>query len=237
MSVRISVESLSGCAWNGCPSQRGIRTLAHMRHLAAVSDLPINADFESGFAATPEGVFESVGLAIDTGIAGLSIEDSTGDPSNPLREKSEAIERLHAARAAIDANGGDTLLVGRAENYFVGRPGLDDVIERLVAYSEAGADCLYAPGIKTREEIRAVVQAVAPKPVNVLIGWATDLTVEELSEMGVRRISVGGALARAAWGRFISAARIMTEEGRFDGFLDAPTGADLNKFFSSVTSR
>ncbi|WP_367394236.1 oxaloacetate decarboxylase [Pseudomonas sp. X4] len=230
----------SGYAWSQAQADGQLSrldTLAHMRHLAAVSDLPINADFESGFAATPEGVFESVGLAIDTGIAGLSIEDSTGDPSNPLREKSEAIERLHAARAAIDANGGDTLLVGRAENYFVGRPGLDDVIERLVAYSEAGADCLYAPGIKTREEIRAVVQAVAPKPVNVLIGWATDLTVEELSEMGVRRISVGGALARAAWGRFISAARIMTEEGRFDGFLDAPTGADLNKFFSSVTSR
>lgn len=230
----------SGYAWSQAQADGQLSrfdTLAHMRYLVAVSNLPINADFESGYAATPEGVFESVSLALDTGIAGLSIEDSTGDPSNPLREKSEAIERLQAARAAIDANGGDTLLVGRAENYFVGRPGLDDVIERLVAYSEAGADCLYAPGIKTREEIRAVVQAVAPKPVNVLIGWATDLTVEELSEMGVRRISVGGGLARAAWGGFISAARIMTDEGRFDGFLDTPIGAELNKLFSSVPFR
>lgn len=167
-----------------------------MRYMAAMSDLPINADFESGFGATPEAVFDSVSLALETGVAGLSIEDSSGDPTQPVRDKAQAVERLQAARAAIDAGGGDTLLVGRAENYFVGRPDLDDTVERLLAYSQAGADCLYAPGLRTREEIQTVVQAIAPKPVNVLIGWNSELTVEALAELGVRRISVGGAGAR-----------------------------------------
>ncbi len=127
-------------------------TLAHMRYMAAMSDLPINADFESGFGATPEAVFDSVSLALETGVAGPSIEDSTGDPAQPVRDKAQAVERLQAARAAIDAGGGDTLLVGRAENYFIGRPDLDDTVERLLAYSQAGADCLYAPGLRTRED-------------------------------------------------------------------------------------
>ncbi|MFL9812630.1 isocitrate lyase/phosphoenolpyruvate mutase family protein [Stutzerimonas sp. VN223-3] len=230
----------SGYAWSQAQADGQLSrfdTLSHMRYMAAISDLPINADFESGYALTAEEVFESVSMAVDTGVAGLSIEDSTGDPKQPLRDKSEAVERLQAARAAIDANGGDTLLVGRAENYFVGRPDLDDTIERLLAYSDAGADCLYAPGLKTREEIQAVVSAVAPKPVNVLIGWASDLSVQDLADLGVRRISVGGALARAAWGGFITAARTMSEQGRFDGFIDTPSGAELNKLFGSTTPR
>ncbi|QQN50499.1 isocitrate lyase/PEP mutase family protein [Stutzerimonas balearica] len=212
-------------------------TLAHMRYMAAMSDLPINADFESGFGATPEAVFDSVSLALETGVAGLSIEDSTGDPAQPVRGRAQAVERLQAARAAIDAGGGDTLLVGRAENYFVGRPDLDDTVERLLAYSQAGADCLYAPGLRTREEIQTVVQAVAPKPVNVLIGWNSELTVEALAELGVRRISVGGALARAAWGGFIDAARRMIEQGRFDGFGGTPSGAELNELLRRAEPR
>ncbi|NKQ12604.1 isocitrate lyase/PEP mutase family protein [Pseudomonas sp. SST3] len=226
----------SGYAWSQSRADGQLSrsdTLAHMRYMAAISNLPINADFESGYAMTAEGIFESVSMAVDTGVAGLSIEDSTGDSRQPLRDKSEAVERMQAARAAIDANGGDTLLVGRAENYFVDRPDLDDTIERLLAYSDAGADCLYAPGLKTRKEIQTVVSAVAPKPVNVLIGWASDLSVQDLADLGVRRISVGGALARAAWGGFITAARTMSEQGRFDGFIDTPSGAELDKLFGS----
>lgn len=222
----------SGYAWSQARADGQLArsdTLAHLRYLAAATDLPINADFESGFGLGPDEVFESVGLAVDTGVAGLSIEDSTGDPRRPLRDRSEAVDRLLAARAAIDAKGGDTLLVGQ--------PGLDDVIKRLVAYSEAGADCLYAPGIRTREEIRAIVEALAPKPVNVLIGWTTDLTVADLADMGVRRISVGGALARLAWSGFIAAARMMSEEGRFDGFAGIPTGTELNELFATGTHR
>jgi len=135
------------------------------------------------------------------------------------------------ARAVIDELGGDVLLVGRAENFFVGVPDLDDAIARLQAYAEAGADCLYAPGIRTREEIAAVVAAVAPKPVNVLIGWDSELTVSELEDLGVRRISVGGAMARAAWGGFLQSARRIAEEGRFDGFAGAASGQELNGLF------
>ena len=169
-------------------------------------------------------------LAVETGVAGISIEDSTGQAEAPLRDLAGAVARIRAARAAIDAAGGDTLLVGRAENFFVGRPDLDDAIARLKAYSEAGADCLYAPGIRTPEQIRAVVQAVAPKPVNVLIGWPSELTLQDLAGLGVRRVSVGGALARAAWGGFLRAARGIAE-GHFDGFAGAAAGAGLNGLF------
>ncbi|WP_372592571.1 oxaloacetate decarboxylase, partial [Guyparkeria sp.] len=200
----------SGYAWS-CGRADGqlsrAETLAHMRAMVDATGLPVNADFESGFAETADGVTESVGLAVETGVAGISIEDSTGDPNKPLRAIGESVERIRAARAAIDAKGGDTLLVGRAENFFVGRPDLDDTLLRLTAYADAGADCLYAPGIKTRDEIRAVVSAVAPEPVNVLIGWDSDLSVQDLADLGVRRISLGGALARAAWGGFMQAAR------------------------------
>jgi len=240
LGYRALATTSAGYAWSQGQADGQLSrddTVAHMRYMATMSDLPINADFESGFGATPEAVFDSVSLALETGVAGLSIEDSSGDPAQPVRDKAQAVERLQAARAAIDAGGRDTLLVGRAENYFVGRPDLDDTVERLLAYSQAGADCLYAPGLRTREEIQTVVQAVAPKPVNVLIGWNSELTVEALAELGVRRISVGGALARAAWGGFIDAARRMIEQGRFDGFGGTPSGAELNELMRHTEPR
>jgi 2-methylisocitrate lyase-like PEP mutase family enzyme len=224
----------SGYAWS-CARADGQmprdEVLAHMRYMVQATDLPVNADFESGYAATPEGVAESVRMAIETGVAGISIEDATGEPREPLRELAEATERMCAAREAIDAGGGETLLIGRAENFIVDRPDLDDTIARLKAYADAGADCLYAPGLKTREQISTVVTAIAPKPVNVLIGWDSDLTVQDLASLGVRRISVGGALARAAWAGFLHAARSIAEHGRFDGFANTTSGADLDALF------
>ena len=224
----------SGHAWSqgladGAQSRDTV--LAHLRDIVAATDLPVNADFENGFAPDPQGVAESVRLAVETGVAGLSIEDSTGNAADPLFPIDIAVERLRAARKAIDAAGGDTLLVGRAENFFAGRPDLDDTIARLKAYAAAGADCLYAPGIKTREQIAAVVAAVAPKPVNLLVGGASELTMKDIAELGVRRVSVGGGLARAAWGGFIQAARTLAEQGRFDGFANAAAGNELNAFF------
>ena len=225
----------SGFAWSQGRPDNGISrdmALAHLRDIVAATDLPVNADFESGFAVDAAGVAESVRLAVGTGVAGLSIEDSTGDAARPLYELSVAVERIRAARAAIDQTGGDTLLVGRAECFFVGRPDLGEVIERLKAYAHAGADCLYAPGIRTREQITAVVAAVAPKPVNLLVGSTTDLTMQDISALGVRRVSVGGALARSAWGGFIRAARLIAEQGKFDGFANAASGNELNAFFA-----
>jgi 2-methylisocitrate lyase-like PEP mutase family enzyme len=193
--------------------------------------LPINADFESGFARDAAGVAESVRLAVETGVAGLSIEDSTGDEAAPLYLMDVAVERIRAARRAIDAAGGDTLLVGRSEGFIVGRPDLAETLARLKAYANAGADCLYAPGIRTRDQIRAVVDAVAPKPVNLLIGWVSDMRVDDAAALGIRRISVGGALARTAWGGFMRAAKTIAEHGRFDGFADAASGVELDKLF------
>lgn len=224
----------SGFAWSqGQPDGGSSRdqVLAHLHQLAAATDLPLNADFESGYASDAAGVAESVRLAVDTGIAGLSIEDSTGDPAKPLYDLATALERLRAARKAIDKAGGDVLLVGRAENFLVGRPDLDDTIARLKAYSQAGADCLYAPGIATPDQIRAIVTAVAPKPVNLLVGSASKLTVQAISSLGVRRISVGGALARSAWAAFMRTARSLAEQGQFDAFSDAASGRELNSFF------
>jgi len=228
----------SGHAWSiGRPDGAVSRatTLEHMRAMVDATALPVNADFESGFADRPDGVAESVRMAVATGVAGLSIEDSTGDPDGPLRDLPDAVARLRAARAAIDAAGGDTLLVGRAENFFVGRPDLDDTLTRLKAYAEAGADCLYAPGIRSREQIAAVVAAVAPKPVNLLIGSASEFTVADVAALGVRRISVGGALARATWGGFLRAARTLAEQGRFDGLADALSGQHLNAAFGNAS--
>jgi 2-methylisocitrate lyase-like PEP mutase family enzyme len=206
--------------------------LTHVAELAAATDLPVNADFEAGYAHDPAGVAESVRLCVETGVAGLSIEDSTGDTQKPLYDLDDALARLRAARAAIDKSGGDVLLTGRAECFLVRHPdALNESIRRLVAYSAAGADCLYAPGMRKREEIAAVVQAVAPKPVNLLIGFASELTVKDISELGVRRISVGSALARTAWGAFAKTAAEIAEKGRFDGFAGIPTTADLNKLF------
>ncbi len=231
----------SGMAWAlGHPDNHVQRehVLAHLRQIVATTDLPVNADFESGFGADAAGVAESVALAVETGVAGLSIEDSTGDPAQPLFALDEAVGRMRAARQAIDQHGGDTMLVGRAEGFLWGRPDLEETIVRLQAYAQAGADCLYAPGLKTREQISAVVKAVAPKPVNLLIGSATSgLTVQDAAELGVRRISVGGALARSAWGGFMRAAKLIAEEGRFDAFVDAASGMEINKFFSQHPGR
>lgn len=224
----------SGFAWSHGQADGAIArdaVLAHLRELVAATSLPVNADFENGFGADPQAVAQSVRLAVETGVAGLSIEDSTGHVDAPLFPIEVAVERMRAARGAIDAAGGDTLLIGRAENFFAGRPDLDDAIARLKAYAEAGADCLYAPGIKTREQIAAVVAAVAPKPVNLLVGATSELTMKDIEALGVRRVSVGGAMARAAWGGFIRAARTLADEGRFDGFADAAPGAELNAFF------
>lgn len=234
LGFKALASTSSGHAWSmGRPDGAISRdmTLAHLRTLVAATDLPVNADFESGFGLGPQEVAESVRMALDTGVAGLSIEDSTGDAANPLRSIEDAVARLRAARAAIDEAGGSTLLVGRAENFFVGRPDLDDTIARLKAYAEAGADCLYAPGIRSAEQIRAVVAAVAPKPVNLLIGGASEWSLQDAEAMGVRRISVGGALARAAWGGFLHAARSIAETERFDAFAQATPGAELNGFF------
>ena len=211
--------------------------LAHVRTIVEASDVPVNADFESGFAADPEGVGESVRLCVATGVAGLSIEDSTGADDAPLFELAEAVVRLRAARAAIDRAGGEVVLTARAECFVVGRPDLRDAIRRLVAYAEAGADCLYAPGLTTAEQIAAVVQAVAPKPVNVLMSSPSDLTVGRLADLGVHRISVGSGLARAAWGGFIRAARQIAETGRFDALGDAMPFGDLNAFFRADGAR
>ena len=205
--------------------------LTHLREIVEATDLPVNADFESGFARDAVGVAESVRLAVETGIAGVSIEDSTGDAAHPLNDVVTAVSRLRAARGAIDKVGGDCLLVGRAECFLVGRPDLDETIHRLRAYAQAGADCLYAPGIKTREQIAAVVASVAPKPVNLLIGSVTGLTMADVAALGVRRVSVGGALARAAWGAFSNAAKLIADQGAFDGFAQAASGDQLDTFF------
>ena len=230
----------SGFAWTHGRSDGDLSRaliLEHLREIVAATDLPVNADFESGFAADPQGVYESVRLAIETGVAGLSIEDSTGDAAEPLHDVAVAVARLRAARRAIDDAGGDTLLVGRAENFFVGRPDLDDTLARLKAYAAAGADCLYAPGLRSREQIAAAVAAVAPKPVNLLVGSASELTLKDIAALGVRRVSVGGAMARAAWGGFMRAARSIAEHGRFDGFEGAAPGAELNALFQDEAAK
>lgn len=224
----------SGFAWSHAQADGAMhreQVLAHLRDLVAATDLPVNADFENGFGDTPEAVAESVRMAVATGVAGLSIEDATGNANDPLFDMPTAVTRLRAARQAIDETGGAVLLVGRAENFFVGRPDLPDTIARLQAYAQAGADCLYAPGIQTREQIMAVVQAVAPKPVNLLVGSAIDLTLADIAALGVRRVSVGGALARTAWGGFMRAAQLLRQEGRFDGLAGAASGKDLNRLF------
>jgi 2-methylisocitrate lyase-like PEP mutase family enzyme len=203
--------------------------LAHIRELVEATDVPVNADFENGYADDPDGVAENVRRCVDAGVAGLSIEDASGQKEQPLYDIGHAVERIRAARAAIGDSG--VLLVGRAECFLVGRPEIDEVIRRLSAYAEAGADCLYAPGIRTREHIAAVVAAVAPKPVNILIGAPIGLTMADAAALGVRRVSVGGALARAAWGGFIRAAKELAEHGRFDGFADAAPHAELQEFF------
>ncbi|MGB3070372.1 MAG: isocitrate lyase/phosphoenolpyruvate mutase family protein [Ottowia sp.] len=235
LGFKALASTSSGLAWSlgQADNKLSLETvLAHLRDIVEATDLPVNADFEGGFAENPQGVWESVARAVATGVAGLSIEDSTGDAADPVRSVADAVARMKAARGAIDGAGGEVLLVGRAENFIVGRPDLADTIVRLKAYSEAGADVLYAPGISRKEDIAAVVAAVAPKPVNLLVGSASTLTVAEIAALGVRRISVGGALARSAWGGFTRAAQTLAEQGRFDGFADAAPGSQLNALFN-----
>jgi 2-methylisocitrate lyase-like PEP mutase family enzyme len=235
----------SGFAWSrgradNTPTLDAI--LAHLADLAAAVDVPLNADFENGFGADAAGVGESVRLAVETGIAGLSIEDSigprlqrpagaVGSPPGPLFDLEAAVERVRAARRAIDTAGEDVLLIGRAEGFLVGRPDIDEAVARLVAYAHAGADCLYAPGIQSPEHIRRVVEAVHPKPVNVLVMAPATQSLRQFAELGVRRVSVGGALARAAWGGFMHAAREIAEHGRFDALANAASGRSLNTLF------
>jgi 2-methylisocitrate lyase-like PEP mutase family enzyme len=206
--------------------------LGHIAEIVAATELPVSADFESGYAHDPEGVAANVTACIATGVAGLSIEDSTGDANKPLYDLDRAVERIRAARAAVDATGAGVVLTARAECYLVGHPEpLAESIRRLQAYAEAGADVLYAPGPRKRDDIRAIVEAVAPKPVNVIMSSNTGLTVDDLAGLGVRRISVGSALARAAWTGFIRAATGIAREGRFNGFDGTVGFGELNDFF------
>src|ERR1700739_2425912 len=209
------------------------QVLAHFAEIAAASDVPLNADFEDGFADTLDGLADSVVKCIATGVAGLSIEDSPNDGKTPLYDLEVAVSRVKAARAAIDRAGGDVVFTARAENFVRGVNDLDDAIRRLKAYAAAGADCLYAPGINKREQIEAVVKAVAPKPVNFLNSGAFGFTVADLAAMGVRRISVGGSLARVAMHAFIRTATEIAKDGKFDGFAGLITNQELNKFFAA----
>ena len=195
--------------------------LDHLRAIAAAVTVPVNADFEGGYAVAPADVAANVGLAAETGIAGLSIEDSSGDEAEPLFELTLAEDRIAAARQAIEETGTGVLLTGRSEGIVCGRPDIDDTIRRLRAYAEAGADCLYAPRIDQPEHVTAIVEAVAPKPVNLLVN-APFVTVEEAARLGVRRISVGGTLARTAWGGFLDAAREIADAGTFTRFEGLP---------------
>jgi methylisocitrate lyase len=224
----------SGIAWSLGTSDNHVSLSAALDRIRAIAhavDVPVNADFEGGFATVPDEVAVNVTAATATGIAGLSIEDSTGDASNPLFDFELAVERVRAARRAIDARGIGVLLTGRSEGFIVGRPDLDETIRRLRAYADAGADCLYAPGIRSKSEIAAVVAAVAPKPVNVLVG-SDFTTVAEVGAAGVRRISVGGALARTAWSGFIHAAKEIAERGTFTALARAVPFADINGRFA-----
>lgn len=213
------------------------QVLAHLRDMADATSLPLNADFGDGFGATPADVERAVLRAIDTGVAGLSIEDASPDPFQPLRPLDEALARLRAARVAIDHSGADVMLIGRAENFFVGQPDIDDTLLRLRAYADAGADCLYAPGIVQRAHIEAVVAAVAPMPVNLLVGGPSAFTLQDIAAMGVRRVSLGGALARAAWGGFMQATQQLQEQGSFAGLEGATSGATLNALFERPMQR
>ena len=207
--------------------------LAHIRQIVAATPLPVNADFQSGHADDPEGVAANVTRCIATGVAGLSIEDNTGRSAAPLYEKGAAVERIRAARSAIDSSGVPVVLTGRCEACLVGQPDpLRFALDRLVAYAEAGADCLYAPGVTKLDEIEQIVKAVAPRPVNVLVSRPSkELTVSRLADLGVRRISVGSTLARVAWGAFIRSARSIAETGTFDSFADAVPFAEINGVF------
>jgi 2-methylisocitrate lyase-like PEP mutase family enzyme len=225
MGFKAVATTSAGHAWSLGHADNGLlleQALTHLRLIAAAVDVPVNADFEGGFAEDPEQVASNVKLAAETGIAGLSIEDSTGDENEPLYPFELAVGRVRAARRAIDESGTGIVLTGRSEGFVVGRPDLEETIRRLKAYAEAGADCLYAPRLTTTEQVSAVVAAASDKPVNLLVN-APFITVAEAASLGVRRISVGGTLARTAWRGFLDAAEEIADEGtfsRFDGLPD-----------------
>jgi 2-methylisocitrate lyase-like PEP mutase family enzyme len=226
----------SGFAFSrGLPDEGALTrdlALGHVREIVIAADLPVNADFQAGYSHTPEGVAENVRLCVETGVAGLSIEDATGDERKPLYELPLAVERIQAARAAIDAWGPGVLLTARAECHLVGHPEpLKESVRRLQAYAEAGADVLFAPGPRGRDEIQAIVAAAAPKPVNVLVSSNTGLRLSDLAELGVRRVSVGSALARTAWAGFLRAARAMAETGSFACLEGSVSFEELDRFF------
>lgn len=239
--VRLGFAALattsSGFAWSLGRPDNGVsleQALTHLRSVVESVDVPVSADFEGGFAIAPADVAVNIARATATGIAGLSIEDSTGDRANPLFDFMLAVDRVRAARQAIDERGTGALLTARSEGFIVGRPDLAETIRRLAAYAEAGADCLFAPGIRTRDDIAAVVAAVSPKPVNVLAG-SDFATVAELRALGVRRISVGGALARTAWTGFLQAAEEIAKHGTFTTLGRAVTFDEMNQLFRTET--
>lgn len=237
LGFKALASTSAGFAWSQGAADGAVSlgsVLAHLQTLVDATDLPVNADFQNGFAAEPAGVAENVRAALATGIAGLSIEDATGDPAQPLYPLPSAIERMRAARGAIDASGVEVMLVGRAECFLVGRPDLEETIARLRAYAEAGADCLYAPGLRTSDQIAQVVKAVAPTPLNVLWSTASEFTVDELGALGVRRISLGGAMARVAWGAFARTARSIMEQGCLPGLAQAMPTLELDRLFGAA---
>jgi 2-methylisocitrate lyase-like PEP mutase family enzyme len=224
LGFRALATTSAGAAWTVGRADNAMnleQALDHLRTIAGAVTVPVNADFQDGFAADPDQVAANVTLAAETGIAGLSIEDASGDLADPLYEFDLAVERVRAARQAIDESGTKVLLTGRSEGFVCGRPDIEETIRRLEAYGEAGADCLYAPRIESVEHITAIITAVAPKPVNLLIN-APFISVAEAAQLGVRRISVGGTLARVAWGGFLDAAKELAEDGTVSRFVDLP---------------
>jgi methylisocitrate lyase len=233
LGFKALASTSAGFAWTLAKPDNRVTVDDVCTHLAAICaavDIPVNADFEDGFAHEPEKVGVNVARAVKAGVAGLSIEDFTGDNAKPLFDRELAIDRIRAARKAIDADNSGVLLTGRCEAFLRGQKDLKLVIDRLTAYAEAGADCLYAPGISTAEEISAVVKAVAPRPVNLLVG-AAGPSLKVAADLGVRRISVGGALARTAWTGFMKSAKEMAEQGTFAELANGYPGGELNKMF------
>lgn len=232
LGFKALASSSAGMAWSKARPDNKVEradVLAHLRELVAATDIPVNADYENGFSDSPEGVAESVTLAVETGVAGLSIEDSTGDKANPLYDFDLAVKRIKAARAALDKTQSGVLLTARSEGFFVGRPDIEETAKRIKAFAEAGADVLYAPGIKDEAHIAAIVQAAGGKPVNLLtMGHSLD----QAAKLGVRRVSIGGGLARAAYGEAMRVAREMAEAGTFTGFARGMPGAELNALFA-----
>ena len=236
LGFRAVATTSAGFAWSVGRRDTEISlevAVAHLRAISGSVDVPVNADFEDGFAKEPEAVAANVSAAAATGIAGLSIEDSTGSKQAPLYEFDLAVERIKAARRAIDQSGTGVLLTGRSEGFIAGRPDIDETIRRLVAYADAGADCLYAPGVRSAADVSAIVRAVTPKPVNVLVG-GDYFTFAQLADLGVRRISVGGALARAALTAFLAAAREIAEQGTFSALSRTIAVPELNALFSGI---